>query len=599
MTNPAGAKSFQIMGPDQSISYDFLTYLKKIYEHSEKDEASRILQCPYKENMDKYILSPSMINALHFYAAYQYNDAYNKALQNNSSFHNTQLGQNPFSLALWRDEQDLVLKTINMKCTVAENDPFVFGFVNSKTLVELNKRGYPGSESFYEAIYQPFIRIGLPKYVNNEDLLPITVYSDVAEPNKKNFLSERDYNPQVFPVVFHSACIKINMIPGSQESLDLLKSFVACPNQEIFTKPFIKILLLEKWKQVKWMMLIQAAVYLAYIICLMGFIIFYPNVHSEEQSSTLSTVFLFFGEIFNSLLAVYEIYQITQMKLDYFRDVWNYVDLIRFLSYTLLMITALASDSTLMHSTLFLLLEVVVILLTWIRGLTFFRLFDSVRYLTALIFEVLHDMLSFIILAGYSLVGLSLMLFACSYSNEQENYINFLGFTYMTTIGEYSSFGKDIQDFPSLGVMIFTLTSIINTIVMMNLLISIIGDTFDRVQQGRNVTDFKELISMILEMETLMYWEREKNKTVYLQRLSVKYGVGDDIGVWEGRMRELMKIINFVRTDVNTSLKMMGKGKDEGNTDVNKRIEDLERKHEQDVVEIKKCLMKICMKLGA
>jgi uncharacterized protein YdiU (UPF0061 family) len=171
----------------------------------------------------------------------------------------------------------------------------------------------------------------------------------------------------------------------------------------------------------------------------------------------------------------------------------------------------------------------------------------------------------------------------------------------MTTIGEYSSFGKDIQNFQSLGVTIFTMTSIINTIVMMNLLISIIGDTFDRVQQGRNVTDFKELVSMIYEMETLINSARNEKQRIYLQRLSVRFGTGEELGVWEGRVRELMKVINSVRFDVKSSLRMLVSEKEDeqaASDEIKQRINDLEKKHDNDMKEVKESLRKICEKLG-
>ena len=598
VNDPVSGNCVQIFGPNPSYSYDFLSYIKKVVEHAGKDEATRINMSPYNAEMDKYIITPSLASPLHFYAWFQYYDSLNKSLQEGSSFHNTKQGINPLYLLLRRDEQEITIKVINTKCGEAESDPFAFGFVNQTTLFELNRRGYPGIENFYDSIYQPYTKIGLPKYSSTESNLPMVIYSNFPEPNKSQFLPASQYEEEKFPIVFYSSCIKVSMIPGSQESLNLLKSLADCPNQEVFTKPFIKILLNEKWKQVKWMMTAQGFIYLLYMICLMIFIICDSN--TPEFSNTYPKIFLAIGQLINLLLAVYEVYQITQLKSEYFKDIWNYIDVIRFIAYTILMITALTSDPTTSNSDLIALLEVIVVMLTWIRGLTYFRLFDSIRYLTALIFEVMYDMLSFIIIAIYSLIGLSLMLYACNNSTKASSYYEFLGFTYMTTIGEYSSFDKDIKDFPSVAITIFTLTSIINTIVMMNLLISIMGDTFDRVQQGRNVTDFKELVSMIYEMETLLYWKKPENYKVYLQRLSIRYGSGEEVGVWEGRVRELMKVISNVKVDVKTSVMMLAKDKeddDKASLDLQNRILQLEDKFASEMAEVKQTLSKICLKL--
>ena len=186
-------------------------------------------------------------------------------------------------------------------------------------------------------------------------------------------------------------------------------------------------------------------------------------------------------------------------------------------------------------------LKLFLVMVSWIRGLTYFRIFDSTRYLITLVFEVLKDMISFMTITFYSVIGLSLML----HSIDSRNYSSFLGYTYMTTIGEYTSFDLGVEKFNGFEVGIFTMLSIVNTIVMMNLLISIIGDTFDRVQQGIAVADLKQLGEMIYEIESLMYWNRGLKETVFMQKLSTKFGSAAE-GIWDGKVREMKKAVDGV-----------------------------------------------------
>ena len=54
----------------------------------------------------------------------------------------------------------------------------------------------------------------------------------------------------------------------------------------------------------------------------------------------------------------------------------------------------------------------------------------------------------------------------------------------------------------------FIFASIFMPLIMLNLLISIMGNTFGRVSDSMELADGAELNSLILEQETLMIWAR-------------------------------------------------------------------------------------------
>lgn len=53
-------------------------------------------------------------------------------------------------------------------------------------------------------------------------------------------------------------------------------------------------------------------------------------------------------------------------------------------------------------------------------------------------------------------------------------------------------------------------------IVMINLLVSVIGDTFDNVQQEQYVANYKEKAELCLEVEEMMFWNRKAYDPKYL-----------------------------------------------------------------------------------
>ena len=54
--------------------------------------------------------------------------------------------------------------------------------------------------------------------------------------------------------------------------------------------------------------------------------------------------------------------------------------------------------------------------------------------------------------------------------------------------------------------------SIFMPLVMLNLLIAIMSDTYERVSNSMIEADGKELNSLIIEQEKMLYWRRLKNE---------------------------------------------------------------------------------------
>ena len=78
---------------------------------------------------------------------------------------------------------------------------------------------------------------------------------------------------------------------------------------------------------------------------------------------------------------------------------------------------------------------------------------------------------------------------------------------------------------------------------MLNLLISIIGDTYDKVQEGQVVANTRELLYMVREIESLMYWKRTKKEKHFLHTCTSALKVEHDDDSWSGKIRQIYKTI--------------------------------------------------------
>mmetsp|Transcript_26108 Transcript_26108/g.25732 ORF Transcript_26108/g.25732 Transcript_26108/m.25732 type:complete len:155 (+) Transcript_26108:435-899(+) len=80
----------------------------------------------------------------------------------------------------------------------------------------------------------------------------------------------------------------------------------------------------------------------------------------------------------------------------------------------------------------------------------------------------------------------------------------------------------DVGDFDTSGMntiqwVCFILVTLINMIVMLNLLIAIIGNTFGKVQENYQIADTHELVGMIIEIETMLVKNRKVSDPRYFQ----------------------------------------------------------------------------------
>ena len=109
---------------------------------------------------------------------------------------------------------------------------------------------------------------------------------------------------------------------------------------------------------------------------------------------------------------------------------------------------------------------------------------------------------------------------------------------WMLSYGDFDTEGYDTTKW-----VLFVIATIFLPLMLLNLLIAIVSDTFDRVYSNRVSSDYKELASLILEQEYLMFWNRSKAAREYLHIIKYK-GVdileGDE---WDGRMNMLRKEI--------------------------------------------------------
>lgn len=304
-----------------------------------------------------------------------------------------------------------------------------------------------------------------------------------------------DFNPSILekdeqiPVVLKYSPFKIPTNPGCVETIKFLEAIYSCTNGEIFKTPFIKFVIKKHWDDLKvWTYGYTFLLFLNLILLLILF--------AETNLTTTWALPVFF--LVNFILVVWESIQFLGNIWGYFTDVWNIIDFLRITTTCTWIFLCIFNEDR----EDFKILAWTVALLNFLRGLTAFRAFDGTRYYVKLILRAIDDMLFFFILLAYSTMTFGVM-FQVSRHGEPFEFKTLWMNSYNLNFGSFES-----QDEYSLSIetAAYLLATTINVILMLNLLISILGESFGNFQNEKEIIDYTERISVVLEIQKLMFW---------------------------------------------------------------------------------------------
>ena len=144
-------------------------------------------------------------------------------------------------------------------------------------------------------------------------------------------------------------------------------------------------------------------------------------------------------------------------------------------------------------------IEYSLLILLFFRGLTGFRCFSGTRYYVRLVLNSVKDISSFIFIFFYSTLAFGAI---SSLHNNDFSFENLWIKSYDLNLNVFDA------NESSLAYLIFFFATIINVFVMLNLLISILGDSFERFQLSALEIDYIEMVDVIREIEILIIWNR-------------------------------------------------------------------------------------------
>jgi WD40 repeat protein len=513
-------------------SFIFANKLMKLLDGKEFEYSSE-----YKD----HLILPYKINLPILYTLANDSLQLKNSLRDGAKLLKTSDGDTALSLAIkkrLRECADITLRQVG-KVTVTVQ-PHVFELIED-LLPTLNELKLPGLSTFYINGYETVTSSSLPKYGILKSEAPVNIISATKQIHFENFAEKSaglDNNEEA--LAFRVLRFRHNFLAGSQDSIDFLRSLLELDDIELFGSPAITSIILHKWNKIKHLQAIQALIYLAFLVT------FSMHPYYLHDSGVVMLVVLGLNTIFY----LYEIFQLTGAGIEYFYDFWNCIDMIRIVHifiYEAYYFFIYPTDYYAKDHIFF------ITILTWIRALAYFRIFDTTRYLIKMIMEILKDMVPFLVILLFSTIGFAYLLLVLRVdTNPDQTFSDAFILSYRAAYGDW-----DLEGFQLSEWIWFFIVSAMNPLIMLNMLIAIMGDTYDRVQEMQQVADMKELCSMIFEIESVLIWRRDQGTKMHLQQCLSGDEQGDTYSdMWQGKIKAIKMQIQGInkKIDANNSV---------------------------------------------
>ena len=497
-----------------------------------------------------YTFGQIRVNLAHFYAYMNEDVLLDQAFLDGVDLKKDLQNKTPLSYALARTSQKSIevilkhlirIKSSNFSKFLVETRAISVDFT------ELLSNSSYFLSNFIEELFYSVPNLPTLAFVKSE--LPILSLSDLPNIQLPSFIYSTNENPPLdsyeVPIEFKSLPFPVNFDFGSEDSLEILRSIIKCPDNSLLQTLFIRSYIQWKWDKLWGFILsLTFATWLNLVIMASVLIKLYSKRLDTEPDQSLANLTISFI-VLNSIIFIYDILKIFSIGLQYFLHFWNLVHTIRSIScLTWSVLSLYHSQETLYISTWFM------VICNFFQGLSGFRAFSITRYYTRLITRALTDSCPFLLIFFYSTFSFGVIFFI-SQQGSEHSISSLWTSPYQLSMGEIS---QEYINHPA-GYIYFMLTTVINIIVMLNLLISILGDSFDSFQIDAVKIDCLEQAQLVLEIENAMFWNRGLGGKKFLQLAQRESGKGKE--EWQGKVVVVLNSVVKMREDFEDLKKMV------------------------------------------
>ena len=217
------------------------------------------------------------------------------------------------------------------------------------------------------------------------------------------------------------------------------------------------------------------------------------------------------------------------------------------------------------------------------------RLFEGTAFYVHLVGETFSDILAFLILLLITLMTFGVPMYMLNLNRDAEsdnelidsNFgfwgLNVLLNQYMLSLGEfnYDNFADNPQT--RICYFFFLASTFVSSLTMLNMLIAIMGDTFGRVMEKKDINSVQTRLQLMADnSHTIPRYSKEDDKRVFLFVVSPVERTGDDED-WAGTISQMTRVIETQVGNLSKQFDQRIRQLQEQNGELSKRVINIDR----------------------
>ena len=529
--SPLKSSFIRIVGKSTGSPQRFMKFIMDCQKESPK--------VSYDNSHNHWVIAPYLIGAAHVLSYFnrfsELNTAFFEA-PNRASFFATANNEYPLTLSVNMEYKiciDICLKYMKLQSQSKNgNGRNLRAYLPlASCLDRLNAIDYPYIVKLYDSLFIEASDEYLPRFALHEAELPLLRISDHMLIYPSEMMAGPTFTSTGRPICFTRSAIPLDIDLGTFDSISFMQSLVTCSDPKIFRTSIVQEYLQFKWSKIKPLIYIVGLTYVLYLVLLGLHIVIFLD----------SRPFLALLIFVHLLLLAFEVLQIATDFTEYWFRAWNVLDQLRSISFSYYAIMAWQGD----YNTDILLATLI---FSWARGIACFRMFDETRYMVRLIIQVIVDITTFFFILFYATLAFAFVFYMRN--PTAKSFPMYLTMAYRLDLGDFDTHIDNPFDW-----VIFFVSTMINPLIMLNLLIAIMSDTASFVAEIDDIYGLKELAEMIIDAEKMLFWKKLYRDKHYLHKCN--FVQDDDLSM--NKTEKRIKVIKRQAKEIEKTIRTIKK----------------------------------------
>ena len=459
----------------------------------------------YDPSIYDWVIMPYCVNILHVFAFCQDIRSIKLAFRHKCPYFRMSNELSAVSIALDLNNKELIECIVSEVASLCETDERLIYRIEPD-LSRLNLASPPSLSLIYEAAYQVVKQPGIKKYGVLLKPGGMVVISPTYLIEEEKFLYDsvtaKSFKDQI-NLVYRVSSFRMNFSVGSREGIEFLHSLYQCTDNDVFRAKIIQDIVKYKWNSAKYFIYLYNFVFLSYVFALFTY---------NALTTYFSLKFDIALSAINTILLVYECLQMSVGAKGYLSSIWNLLDIFRILlTYVYATIDILYMYEIYENEKVYQSVVFGVMTLALLRGLSLFECYSRTRSIVKIFFDIIKDSRDFFLIFISATMALSFLLISLNLFTENRLITGF------TTMYNMNFGGFDSTAYPGFAIFWFYIGSLVGPLIMVNLLVAIMNETFENSHENLTTRDLKALTERVIEVESVLVWRKEYGGLNYLQ----------------------------------------------------------------------------------